>query len=106
MRYYLSGAIAKQPDFKEYFKRHEEELRYLGLGDIFNPADLDWLDDASWEVCMRYDIEKLMGCDMLILLPNWRKSKGARIEVNLCKKIGIPVVPFDTVIRKLMPRDT
>ena len=106
MRYYLSGAITDQPNFKEYFQKHEDELRHWGLCDIFNPASLDWLDDASWEVCMRYDIEKLMSCDILVLLPNWKKSKGAKVEADLCKKIGIPVIKFNDLIRKLMPHAT
>ena len=105
MRLYLSGAISKQPDFKEYFKTYEDELRRRGFNDIFNPASIDCIlgkDTRSlWSAYMRYDIEQLMRCDVLVFLPNWRKSKGAKIEINLCKKIGIPVVKFEDAVKKM-----
>jgi hypothetical protein len=95
LKYYLSGAITDQPDFKAYFKKYENELRSYGLTDIFNPAETVWPSDVKWETCMKYDIKILMDCDCLLLLPNWRKSKGARVERNLCKKLKIPVMGID-----------
>ncbi|MDR1147601.1 MAG: DUF4406 domain-containing protein [Spirochaetaceae bacterium] len=100
MKYYLSGAITRQPDFKEYFKKYENELRNRGIADIYNPAGFDLLK-ASWEAYMKFDIQVLLRCGCLVLLPNWRKSRGAKVEIYLCKKLGIRVVKFHDLLREL-----
>ena len=102
MKYYLSGAISKQPDFKNYFKQHEDELRHWGVTSIFNPASVHWPKDVKWAKCMKFDIAILMNCDCLVLLPNWKKSKGVKVELYLCKKLKIRVITFNDLIRELM----
>ena len=103
MKYYLSGAITSQPEFKKYFKKYEDELRYWGVNDIFNPAATDWPENVEWEDCMKFDIKYLMDSDCLVLLPNWKKSKGAKLEIYLCKKLRIRIMKFHDLIRELMP---
>jgi hypothetical protein len=85
-----------------YFKYYEEELRHWGISDIFNPAAVDWLDGVKWETCMRYDLKILMDCDVLVLLPNWKKSRGAKFEVLIAKKLGIRVVKIHDLIVEAM----
>ena len=102
MKYYLSGAITSQPDFKNYFKKYEDELHYYGIKDIFNPAATHWPKDVKWEVCMKFDIKILMDCDCLVLLPNWEKSKGANLETYLCRKLGIRIIEYQDLIEELM----
>lgn len=106
MKYYLSGAISSQPDFVEYFKAHEKLLRENGLCDeIFNPGNVkdsvDLGDDPSWMDYMKYDIKQLMDCDILVLLPNWENSEGAKVEKYLCEKVGINIIEFDKLIEAL-----
>jgi len=103
MKYYLSGAISSQPDFKVYFKKFEDELRFWGIKDIFNPAAIDWPENVKWEVCMKYDIKILMDCDCLVLLPNWRKSRGAKLERYIGKQLGIRVVKFYDLLKEITP---
>jgi hypothetical protein len=98
LRYYLSGAITKQPHFREYFNQYEDTLRKDGVVDIFNPAGVDWCEGVKWEICMKYDLKELMDCHVLVLLPNWRKSRGAKLEVRIAKALGIRVVSFDKLI--------
>jgi hypothetical protein len=100
LRYYLSGAITRQPDFKAYFKQYEDELRHWGITDIFNPAVVDLPRDAKWETYMRYDLKILMDCDVLALLPNWKKSRGAKLEVHVAKALGIRVVKIHDLLRE------
>ena len=102
MKYYLSGAITSQSDFKKYFSRYETQLRAMGITDIFNPAAKDWPEYVRWDVCMKYDIKILADCDCLILLPNWKKSRGAKVETYLCKKLGIRVVKYHNFIKELI----
>jgi len=98
LKFYLSGAITSQPDFKTYFKNHEDRLRHWGITDIFNPAEIDWPQDVKWETCMKYDLKILVDCDVLVLLPNWRKSRGAKLEIRIAKALGIPIVKFNDLI--------
>jgi hypothetical protein len=99
MKYYLSGAITGQPDFKNYFKNHENELRHWGIFDIFNPAATSWPEGVKWEICMRYDLKFLVDCDVLVLLPNWKRSRGATFEVFVAKALGIRIVTFEDLIK-------
>ena len=103
MKYYLSGAITSQPNFKEYFLDYEIELRrYTTHEDfIFNPASVNWPQDVLWETCMKYDIKFLLNTDYLVLLPNWRRSKGVKVEMYLCRKLGIQIVRFNELIKEL-----
>jgi hypothetical protein len=100
LKFYLSGAITSQPDFKKYFKNHEDRLRYWGITDIFNPAETDWPQDVKWETCMKYDLKILVDCDVLVLLPNWRKSRGAKLEVHIAKALGIRIVKVKDLVRE------
>jgi predicted secreted Zn-dependent protease len=100
MKYYLSGAITRQPDFEAYFKAYEDGLRHWGITDIFNPASVKWPPDAEWEICMRYDLKVLADCDVLVLLPNWRKSRGAKLELRIAKELGLRVVKVNDLIRE------
>lgn len=35
------------------------------------------------------DIEMLMGCEAIFMLPCWTKSKGARIEKMIAQEMGL-----------------
>jgi hypothetical protein len=100
LRYYLSGAISRQSDFKAYFKRYEDELRHWGINDIFNPAAVDWPKDVKWETCMKYDIKNLMDCDVLVLLPNWSLSRGVQVELYIAEKLGIRIVEICDLLKE------
>ena len=103
MRYYISGAITGQHNYRKFFKDHIKSLKYYGLeGEIFDPTSVKWPKSAAWEDCMKYDIQKLMDCDCLILLPNWEGSKGVEVELYLCKKLGIEVKEFRMLMGELM----
>jgi hypothetical protein len=101
LKYYLSGAITCQPDFKAYFKNYEDELRLWGVNDIFNPAATNWPQDVKWETCMKYDLKILVDSDILVLLPNWKKSRGVSLEIHIARELGIRVIKFNNLIREL-----
>jgi hypothetical protein len=88
-------------DFKSYFKNYEDELRHWGVTDIFNPAAIDWLEDVKWETRMRYYLKIFMDGDVLVLLPNWKKSLGARLEVYVARAVGIRIVRINDLIKEL-----
>jgi hypothetical protein len=100
LKYYLSGAITYQPDFKAYFRKYEDELRHWGINDIFNPAEIEWPENVKWETCMKHDLKILTDCDILVLLPNWENSRGAELEVHVARKLGIWVVNVHDLLKE------
>ena len=45
--------------------------------------------DYGWEAAMRASVTAMLRCDGVALLDGWRASRGARIERDLAKSIGI-----------------
>ena len=88
---YISGAITKDPDYREHFRAAEEKLRGLGMK-VFNPAKFDVDPDKTWEDYMRKDIAELTRCRAIYLLKGWKKSRGARIEYKLAQALGYMVI--------------
>jgi hypothetical protein len=100
LKYYLSGAISYQANFKYYSKSYEDKLRYWGITDIFNPDETEWPENVKWETCLKYNLKIIVDCDVLVLLPNWKKSRGAKLEVHVAKALGIRVIEFNDLIKE------
>ena len=98
MRAYLAGRMRGQDLYAfPVFDAVADALRADGH-EVRNPADLDrarGFDPASlppdhdWTQvpdgfdlhgCIREDIDCVLWCDAVVLLPGWRKSTGARAE--------------------------
>lgn len=60
----------------------------------------DW--NLGYERYLEMDLQILDRCDACFLLPNYKNSKGALIEVEHCKKQGIPLVESLKEIEKLI----
>lgn len=52
--------------------------------------------ESVWRVAMRDSLEMMSRCDAVLMLPNWRASRGARIERWIARRQGMPV--FDSVL--------
>lgn len=88
MKIYLSGPMSNIPDLNyPIFNRAAEILRELGL-DVINPAELN-LPTDNREICMLKDIEALITCYAIVLLPGWSSSRGATLELNIAEQCGI-----------------
>lgn len=57
-------------------------------------------EDARWEDAMKKSVALMEGCDGVALLPDWRASRGARIEAALASEIGMPVCGVDEWCRE------
>lgn len=43
------------------------------------------------ETYYRHDLEWLGLCDCMLVLPDWKNSKGVKAEIEFAKKKGIPI---------------
>lgn len=101
MRIYISG---KMTGIKEYnrpkFNEVASKLRDMGY-DVFNPAEIKGEDSWEWADYMRKCIIGLMSCDAVFTLDDWEQSDGAKIEVELAKDLGIPVINSEITTENL-----
>ena len=49
-------------------------------------------EDWPWRQCMKRCLALLLECDKVLLLPDWKKSRGAKIEALVAVACGIPVL--------------
>lgn len=47
--------------------------------------------EAVWRQAMTDSLEMMRRCDAVLLLANWRASRGARVERWLARRRGMPV---------------
>jgi nucleoside 2-deoxyribosyltransferase len=91
MKVYISGPITGVENFEEIFEQTEELLKADGF-EVVNPVKVCCeMNNAKWIDYMRADITALMECDCLYAMEGWEKSKGASIEVNLARALGMRV---------------
>ena len=88
---YISGKISGiEKEAFLLFENAENELIKSGFEPI-NPMKLPHNHDKSWHSYMKEDIIALCQCDRVIMLPNWKDSKGAIIENLIATMISIPI---------------
>lgn len=96
MRIYLSGPITNNPNARHDFARVERELRWGGIPDIVNPEavlrGLRMSHDEYLHVCRAL----LEVSDVMLLLPGWRDSKGACLEVGIAMANKIRIYEIRT----------
>lgn len=96
---YISGPMTGKPDFnRDAFNEAEAKLREKGL-DVFNPASI-CIPNAEWSDYMRRDIKAMMDCGVIVVLPEWFTSQGARIEVELALQLGVEVYELGYFLAK------
>jgi hypothetical protein len=94
---YISGAISGlDPEVvKQKFGEAEDRLQNQGWQTV-NPLKNGLPAESTWEQHMGKDIELLLGCDAIAMLPGFSKSRGAKIELAVAREIGIEVI----IVRK------
>jgi hypothetical protein len=100
-RVYVAGPMTGIEDFNyPAFNAVADQLRALGY-EVENPADHGIVEGAQWADYMAYDLTRLGLCGVIVLLPDWEKSQGARLEVLIAERLGMTVVnAHDLVTRE------
>ena len=80
-RVYISGDTTNdnREAIHSKFEEAEKSLKDLGLFPI-NPLKNDLPNTATWEDHMVKNIELLLTCSAILLLPGWSTSPGSRVE--------------------------
>ena len=92
---YISGAISSDPNYRGKFADAETVLMNLGF-DVLNPTCVPAL--LSYEQHMQIDLIFVAACDVVVLLPDWRYSDGAQIEVDRAKALGKEIIFYENVL--------
>ncbi|WP_035487274.1 DUF4406 domain-containing protein [Alicyclobacillus contaminans] len=92
MKVYISGPMSGIKDWNyPMFFATAELLRRLGF-DVINPAEGVSEFDKPWNWYMRRALRLMMDADTILMLPGWSRSRGARLERMVAKKLGMRVV--------------
>lgn len=101
IRVYIAGPMTGMPGFNfSAFKAAADQLRAHGYHAV-SPHEGAHNNDLTqtWDYYLREDIKLLVDCDGVALLPGWGKSKGARLEQYIAKKLGMRVAPLREWLR-------
>ena len=91
-RIYIAGPMTGLPDFNyPAFFDAAEKLTAAGYEPI-NPARAEGLEGCStWLDYMRASLHDIATAGGIALLPGWAESRGARLERDLARDLGLPV---------------
>lgn len=91
MTVYLSGPITGVEGYMENFERFESLLQSRGYK-VVNPAKFVFDPSISYDEIMEHDIAELAKCDAIYLMPGWRNSKVAVMEMNFAREKNIHIL--------------
>lgn len=94
MKIYISGKITGLPLNKvaKKFAYHSQLLELKGYEPV-NPLIISPFEEfKSWHEYMIDDIKVLFECDAIYLLRDWGQSRGARIEYQIAKELGLKIL--------------
>lgn len=90
MKVYISGPISgrKREEVEAHFAEAASIIQECGHTAV-SPLDNGLTPDAPWREHMTADISMLLGCDAILMLFEWKRSKGARIEHTIAMEAGM-----------------
>lgn len=98
---YLSGPITGVPNYWEAFEKAEDYLTSLGWA-VLSPAKHP--QGLTNEQYMRIDFAMLDVADVVLFLPRWNYSEGARLEWQYCEYTKKPHTDDPTKLEEVLNR--
>ena len=87
---YIAGKISGDPGYRTKFRLAEDYLQECHdyeMHDIVNPVE--WCgENWSWLRCMALCLWLVADCAAVAMLPDWKQSRGARIEHRWAELLG------------------
>jgi uncharacterized protein YecE (DUF72 family) len=93
MKFYISGPMTGIPDSNvAAFNAAAQDLRARGY-EIVNPAEMLGPVNEQFprSFYLRQDLEELLDCGGIFLLPGWERSIGAVLECEIAKQLGLEI---------------
>lgn len=93
-RVYISGKISGLMDLNKPKFEVMQNWLYFVLGttiEVINPHTLLHVHDKKWTSYMKVDLRHMLACNMVVLLDDWQKSRGAICEVLIANLVHIPI---------------
>ncbi|HIE6232341.1 TPA: DUF4406 domain-containing protein [Pseudomonas aeruginosa] len=91
-RIYLAGPMTGLPEHN-FPAFHAEAARLRSLGyQVENPAEHGEIPGFEWADYLRLDLQKLLTCQAIALLPGWTTSRGALLERYVAFQLGMPTI--------------
>ena len=88
MQVYIAGPVTGVKDYEKNFMKYERFLIRMGHKPV-NPVKIcAHIKDGTHEQYMDACLRRLMNCDAIVLMPGWKKSKGARLEYEVASAMG------------------
>jgi hypothetical protein len=98
MKLYISGRITGDADYKLKFNKADYQLFTAGYRGI-NPCN--YVPNGMSRInAMKTVLSRMLKADGVALLPDWRRSRGARIERRIALWLKIPVRPLGAWLRE------
>lgn len=106
-RFYISGPMTGLPDFNApAFNAAAADLRRCGFG-VVSPIEMDLEigfdpsvgspEDFDLPAAVRRDIDALIDCDAIVMLPGHEASKGATAERYVADWLGKEILVYPTL---------
>ncbi len=89
LKVYLSGPVSgRNPIITErMFTLYEKAVLDMNMQPV-NPLKLG-CKNKSWSEDMKLCLRALIECNLIIMLPDWQNSEGARLEQLVAKSLKI-----------------
>ena len=91
---YISGAISSDPRYKEKFANAQMVLEAIGYR-VISPTMIPPI--LTEDEHMVIDLRFVEVSDVLVLLPDWKKSNGAPVERDHAFALKKRIVPYKGV---------
>lgn len=90
---YISGKITGEDprEVEVRFAAAEGAIEKMGHKAV-NPLKNGLSPTEPWHEHMRRDIRALTRCTAIFLIPGWEQSKGARLEYEIARQLGMRTI--------------